>query len=415
MSRWTNTAWILSLILAASAPADSWPQFRGPNGDGHAEAENLPIRWDQNTHVAWKIDVPGEGWSSPVLHDGKLYLTAAVREQNGKGRHLSALCYDAETGNRLWAKVVFGQKSKSPRIHKKNSHASPTPIVDGGRLYVHFGHMGTAALDLSGKILWTNNRLRYPPVHGNGGSPVLVGGLLVFSCDGAKNPFVVALDSRTGKVAWRVNRATNPKRSFSFCTPKVITVNGQKQVVLPGSDAVFAYEPKTGKVIWRFNYPGGYSVVPRPVHAHGLVFVSSGFDRAVLYAIDPTGKGDLTKTGLKWKLAKGAPHTPSPLVVGDEIYLVADRGIMTCADAKTGRVHWQKRLGGGGYSASPVHADGRIYVQSESGLGVVVEASTTFRVLSKNDLNERVLASYAVGDGALFIRSEQSLRRIQKP
>ncbi len=400
------------LCFTGTVRAEDWPQFRGPTADGHATAKNLPIKWGPSTNVKWTTPLLGQGWSSPVLHDGKVYLTAAIPAKSGGGHNLSAMAFDAKTGKRLWGKVVFAQNAKSAKIHKKNSHASPTPIIDDGKMYVHFGHMGTACLGLDGKILWTNNSLPYPPVHGNGGSPALVEGRLIFSCDGGKNPFVVALDSQTGKMAWKVPRATQPKKSFSFCTPQVITVNGQKQVVLPGSDTVFAYAPKTGKVIWRFNYPGGYSVVPRPVFAHGLVFVCSGFDRAALYAIDPTGQGDVTKTHLKWKMEKGAPHTPSILVVGDQLYAVADRGIMTCVDAKTGKVHWQERLGGG-YSASPVFADGRIYVPSESGECVVVEPSTTFNILARNKLNERTLASYAIGDGAIFIRSEKTLWRIE--
>lgn len=401
----------LAALLASHAGAADWPQFRGPDGQGHAVGIRLPTRWNETENVAWKAEIPGAGWSSPIVHQGRIYLTTAVPMPNGN-QSLRALALDARTGKLLWSTEVV---SVTPvNGHKKNSHASPTPLTDGTRLFVHFGPYGTAALDLGGKVIWRNTGLKYAPVHGNGGSPVLAGQALVFSCDGASDPFIVALNKNTGETLWRKARPFAPKKTFSFSTPLVITNKGQAQIISPASAGVVAYDPANGREIWRVSYPEGYSVVPRPVFGHGLVFLSSSFDRPVVYAIRPDGAGDVTATHVAWNINKGAPNTPSPLLVGDEIYFVSDSGIMTCADAKSGLVYWQERVGGN-FSASPVFADGRIYVQSEEGVGTVLQPGKVFRVLATNDLKQRTLASYAVGDGALFIRGATHLFRVENP
>ncbi len=399
-------------VLAGTAVhADDWPEFRGPTGQGIAQADNLPTVWSATKNVAWKQEIPGLGWSSPVIVAGKVYLTTAVPIPDSKDLSLRALCLDAKDGKILWNEEVFRSLGgKSPKIHSKNSHASPTPIVAGDRIYVHFGHQGTACLDLAGKVLW-RYRDPYPPVHGSGGSPVLVDGRLVFSTDGARDRFVVALKADTGKLAWKTPRTGEPVKNFSFSTPLVISVNGQKQIISPSSDVVGAYDPATGKEIWHARYKG-YSVIPRPVHGHGLVFVVTGFDAPGMIAVRPDGKGDVTDTNVKWSIRKGAPHTPSVLLLGDELYMVSDNGIASCLDALTGEVHWSKRLPGKDYSASPIGAGGKIYFLSEDGVGTIVKAGKTFEQIAKNELGERTLASYAVGDGALFIRSARHLYRI---
>jgi outer membrane protein assembly factor BamB len=297
-------------------------------------------------------------------------------------------------------------------MHKKNSPASGSPIVTADRLYVHFGHMGTAALDLDGKVVWRQTEVKYPPVHGTGASPLLTGGALVFSCDGEKDPFVIALDAATGAIRWKTPRNTKTKKQFAFCTPLAIEVAGSTQIILPGAGFVGGYDVKDGREIWRVSYGEGYSVIPRPVFAHGLLFVSSSFDAAVLYAIKPDGAvGDATATNVAWSSRKAAPHSASTLVLGDEIYFISDAGIATCADARTGAVHWSERLGGG-FSASPVAAEGRVYFQNEAGVGFVVKAGKTYQLLATNDLGERTLASPAVSDGALYLRSEKHLWKI---
>ena len=406
MKRALHLAPLLCLATFAHAATD-WPQFRGPDGDGHSPAKNLPLTWDTTKNVAWKTELPGKGWSSPALHKGRLYLTAS--EEVGSDLSLRALCHDATTGKPLWATEVF--LTPPVKHHAKNSQASPTAIADGDRLYVHYGHYGTACLDLAGKIVWKQSDLKYSPVHGNGGSPILVGDALIFSCDGGSDPFIVALDKASGKVLWKVKRETTAKRNFSFTTPTLITVKGQQQLITPGSGVVCALDPKTGAELWRCRYGEGYSVIPKPVFGHGMIFLSSGYDKPVLHAIRADGKGDVTDTHIAWKLEKGAPHTPSPLLVGNELYVVSDAGIASCLDAKTGQVHWSERAGGN-YSASPLLADGKIYLQNETGTGVVLKPGKTFEKLAENALGEKTLASYAVTDGALFIRTEKNLYRI---
>lgn len=395
--------------LVFTAVAEDWPEFRGPTGQGHSTERNLPTEWSATKNIAWKQPVPGSGWSSPVVVAKRIYLTTAV--PNGDGQSLRALCLAAASGKILWNTELFAKPVG--KAHKKNSQASPTPIVSGGRLYVHFGPQGTACLDLDGKILWRNDSLDYPPVHGNGGSPALVDDNLIFSCDAASDPFVVALDKNTGKVRWKVNRATTAKKKFSFSTPLLITANGQKQIISPGSGVVCGLDPTSGKELWRARYGEGYSVIPRPVFGHGLIFISTGYDKPNALAIRPGKSGDVTDSAIAWTLTKGAPHTPSALLVGAELYLVSDGGIASCLDAKTGNVHWQERVEGN-FSASPVLADGKIYLQSEEGVGVVLQPGKEFKVISRNALNERTLASYAISDGAIFIRSAQNLYRIQK-
>jgi outer membrane protein assembly factor BamB len=412
MRRYLLALAIASLLSTTpSTRGEDWPEFRGPTGQGHSKARNLPAEWSNTQNVAWKQSIPGQGWSSPIIFKGRIYMTAAVPAESSSGFSLRALSLDAATGKILWNEEVFGQSSApAPQIHKKNSHASSTPILEGNRLYVHFGPHGTACLDLDGKTLWRNTSLKYEPVHGNGGSPILVDDALIFSCEGAKDPFVVALNKSSGDVIWRVNRVSNSDKKFSFSTPLLITVNGKKQVISPGSNVVCAYDPATGKEIWRVRYEG-YSVVPRPVVGHGMVFVSTSFDNPVVMAIRVDGHGDVTSSHVAWTMTRGAPKTPSLLLVGDELYMASDNGMVSCVDAKTGKLHWQERIGGD-CSASPVYADGKIYIQNEQGVGVVLKAGKEFQKLASNAMSERTLASYAIADNALFIRTDQHLYRI---
>ncbi len=417
------SAMLRRLILATSISAlagssiraanDEWPQFRGPTGEGISEAKNVPVQWSADANIAWKVEVPGKGWSSPVLSHGKLYLTSAVTEAEG-AVSLHALCFDAATGKTLWdTEVIKPDPAAVAKMHQKNSPASATPIVTDDRLYVHFGHMGTAALDLTGKVVWKQTELAYSPVHGNGGSPLLVDGLLVFGCDGDSDPLLAALDAKTGEVRWKTPRNSPAKKHFSFCTPQAIQVDGQTEIISPCSGFVGGYG-LDGHEIWRVRYGEGYSVVPRPVYSHGLLFISSGFDSPVLYAINPTGaKEDATDTKIAWTQRKGAPCTPSTLAVGDDLYFVSDGGIATCADIKTGQTHWTERLGGG-FSASPFLAEGRVYFLNESGVSFVINAAETYQLLAKNDLGERALASCVPVDGGLYIRTDSHLWKVGK-
>jgi outer membrane protein assembly factor BamB len=398
---------ILFVLATTPVLAADWPQFRGPSGDGHYKGPKLPTEWGTNKNVAWKTPIPGKGWSSPIVWKAKVYLTTAVPQSNGD-QSLRAICVDAQSGTVDWSKEIFRQsRAKAPNIHAKNSHASPTPTIDGERLYVHFGHMGTAALDLNGKVLWTRTSLYDRPVHGNGGSPILVDGLLVFSCDGADKQFVVALNAKNGKTSWQTPRRTSAVKMFSFSTPTVIEVDGRKQIVSVGSEIAAGYDSKNGDELWRMTFDG-YSVIPKAVSGHGLVFFSTGYDSPLLKAVKIGGTGDVTKTHTAWSLKRGAPHTPSPLLVGNELYLISDRGVMSCVDAKTGDIVWEERVKGN-YSASPIYADSKIYLTSEEGKGTLVEAGRKFNVLGEFDMKEKTFASFAAVDGAMFVRTETQL------
>lgn len=405
---------VLLLLGMASSARGDWPEFRGPTGQGVAEA-HVPTRWSDSENVAWKVEVPGLAWSSPVLVGNRIFLTTAVEiPGESKSYSLEALALDKKTGKPLWTRKLF-QHTADVEIHSKNSHASPTPLVADGVIYVHFGPHGTAALTLEGEVIWTNAELTYSPQHGNGGSPALAGDVLVLCCDGTDKQFVVGLDRKTGKVRWKTDRDTTPSKGFSFSTPLLLTINGRTEAICPGSDAVFAYAPETGEEIWRCRYAGGYSVVPRPVYAGGLVFICTGYNKPKLLAIDPTGTGDVTETHLRWQLDKGVPHNPSVVTLGEELYLVSDGGIASCVDLQSGKVHWQERLGGN-FSASLLAAGGHVYFQDEHGKAIVVRAGKTFEKVAENEFvkDERTFASYAVDGGALFIRSEKHLFRIEE-
>jgi outer membrane protein assembly factor BamB len=410
-----SVAFFLLFACGLQAPTrENWPEFRGPTGQGIYGGSDLPLEWSTTANIRWKQSIPGKGWSSSIVVDGRVYLTTAVpgENDNNVSQSLRALCLDAASGKVLWDKEIVQQDgSTAPGIHAKNSHASPTPLTDGERLYVHFGHQGIACLNLAGAILWKNLDLGYKPVHGNGGSPVLCSGKLIFSCDGSDQQFVVALNSQTGKVIWKTPRESSSQQKFSFNTPLVIDVGAAKQVVSAGSGVINAYDVETGREIWRVRH-GGYSVVPRAVYGHGLVFLCTGYNTPELLAIRADGQGDVTDTHVAWKTRRGAPNNPSPLLVGNELYLLSDAGTASCLDAKTGKVRWQERVGGA-YSASPLFGARRLYLVAEDGQTTVLHAGAEFKVLARNRLEERTLASPAAADGALFIRTEKHLFRIQ--
>ena len=401
--------------LSALALAADWSQFRGADGQGHGGEVSLPTEWSPEKNIAWKVEVPGEGWSSPVVHQGRIYLTAAVPvDEASEDRSLKLFCLDGKSGETIWSTEIFLQSGETaPRIHSKNSHASPTPLIHDGHIYVHFGHQGTASVDLDGKIVWKGKPIDYRPVHGNGGSPVVFDDLLIFSTDGAKEQKLNALNRHAGELVWQTKRGIERPKKFAFCTPLIIDVDGQPQVVSPGAGMVGGYNPRTGEEIWRVEYDG-YSVVPRPVYGHGLVFISTSFDSPTVLAIHPTGKGNVTETHVAWTHKRGAPHSPSMLLDGDELFMVSDRGVATCVDAKSGEMHWQERLGGK-YSASLIHAGGKIYALSEEGVGIVFAAQREFREIARNELGERTLASCGVIDNDLLIRTDKSLYRIHSP
>ena len=404
---------VITVSISFASAAESWSAFRGPEGDG-VTARPLPVEWGPEKNIAWRTEIPGEGWSSPVTTGERIYLTAAIPSGDEENQRftLSLLILDAESGEIVKTVPVMEQTDERPaRIHKKNSHASPTPIIHDGKIYVHFGYQGTACLSLDGDILWANRDLYFKPTHGNGGSPVLTAGHLIFTCDGDAEPKIVALNAATGELVWSTPRPVSAKKTFSFCTPTVIEVDGRVQVIAPGSDCVLALDPTTGATIWDVRYVG-YSVVPKPCYDRGLVFISTSFDSSKMLAIRPTGEGVVTDTHVVWQLDRNIPKTPSMIAHEGLVYSISDDGIAMCVKAETGDLVYRKRIGGN-FSASPLLAGNNLYFTSEDGVTTVVRSGLEFEEVGSNDLGERTLASLGVIDDSLLFRTVSALYRIQ--
>lgn len=425
MSRTARVVTLLSLVLTSlmsPAGAEDWPRFRGPNGQGVSSEEGLPVKWSATENVAWKVPTPGEGWSSPVIAGGRVYLTAA----RDRGVACHVVCLDAADGKVLWDTKVFDQETR--RKEGKNSYATPTPVVDGRAVYAVFGGGGIAAVDLAGKILWTNRDHRFYSRHGLGSSPIVHGGLLIQAFDGSIEPgpgvdafigwqkpwdraYLLALDAATGKERWRGKRGLS---RISHMTPIVARVGDKDQVISPAGDVVQGFDPATGELIWTVRN-GGEGTTPSPVlAAPDLLILASGFPTNVPggaavrgVRLDPAARGDVTTTHLAWEQKDVVPNIPSFVCAGPHAYGVRENGMAICLEAKTGKLVWRQRLPGN-YSASPVYADGRIYFLSESGATTVIEPGTTYKEVARNDLGDGegpVQASMAVSGGRLFIRT----------
>ena len=404
---------LLSLLSPASTVAD-WPQFRGPDGQGHSDAKGIPVEWSEGKNVKWKMPVPGQGFSSPVISEGQIWMTSSEME----GKSLHAICLDLATGNLLHNIKVITTDDAGPR-HRLNGYASPTPVLDEKYVYVHFGPRGTVCLNRNGKIIWKNTGFKYNVIQGGASSPILHGDLLLLTCDGIDFQFIVALEKETGKVRWKQPRAhleaAAKKRSIakmSYSTPLIQSINGKNQLVCSGADHVAAYDLRTGRELWWMPYDG-FSIVGRPSYGNSLFYVVGSIrqDHFCVYAVRP-GDGQLKPDEIVWKYSKSVPHVPSPLLVGREIYFVHDGGVATCLDALTGQPLWQERLGGN-HDASPIEIRNRLYFLNREGKATVLTAGRKFDVLATNQLEGTFKASPAVADGALFLRNESHLYRIE--
>lgn len=427
---------ILTLAVVAVATAglrgEDWPQFRGPRGDGIAEAKGLPTAWSDSQNLAWQTEIPGRGWSSPIVLAKRIWLTTAeplALPTKDREQRLAKLPYyprdltayaavtvyaielDVATGQRLRQIELFTVENP-PVIHANNSYASPTPISDGKFLYCHFGSLGTCAVELaSGKVAWHERHI-IDEITGGGGSPVLWNDLLIFGCDGADEQFVVALDKATGKIAWKTPRppidAADAKLRRAFSTPLIVTHAGREQLLLPGAQWVCSYDPASGKELWRVNIGDGHALVPRPVYQDGIAYICTGFNKPQLWAIRVDGSGDVTDTHVVWTFDKQVPEISSPLVAGGEIYFVSSLGIATCLDVNTGEELWQQRLGGN-FAASPLLADGKLYFTSQEGITTVLKPGREYHELAKNQLFGQTMASLAVCGDGLLIRTSSHL------
>ena len=416
----SRTILLAALSLAfgtARLPAADWPQFRGPDGQGHSTATDIPLTWSESENIAWKTALPGLGWSSPAIQGNQIWLTSAVDD----GKSLRALCVDRVNGNILHEVEIFTLDDPGS-IHTLNSHASPTPVVEGNCVYVHYGAHGTACLSTDGQILWKTQALKYNHGHGPGGSPVIWNDLVIVNCDGTDVQYVVALDKRSGEIRWKHERehigedrkTGKLEVPMAYCTPLVCVIDGKTQLVTLGSDEIVAHDPATGDEYWWFTF-NGYSNVSKPAFDHGRLFFASGFGKPVFYAIKAGGTGDVTETAKLWSTSKAGvvPLDVSPLVTCDELLTISDAGIAVCYDAATGKQHWQQRLGGK-FWASPVSADGRIYCVAEDATTMVLAQGPKFESLATNKLEGRVQASPAIVDGTIFLRTDTHLYRIEK-
>ncbi|NUQ65167.1 MAG: PQQ-binding-like beta-propeller repeat protein [Pirellulales bacterium] len=435
---WSLCAMFLIGLLADTACAGDWPQFRGTRGDGCAEATDLPTVWGGLLNPpAWQASIDGTGWSSPIVVGGRIWLTsaeatalnaAALARKQALSRYreddfqadasvtLLAIELDAASGEVLRRLELFTCENPAP-IHAANSYASPTPVSDGERLYCHFGSLGTVCIALdTGRTLW-RQVFAVDDITGPGGSPVLCGERLVLACDGADEQFVVGVDKETGHVAWRTVRpkieSAEGKMRRAFSTPLVIDDQGREQIVAPAAQWAVSYDPATGKELWRVNAGSGYAVVPRPVFRQGVVYVATGYPKPELWAVRADGSGDVTDTHVIWRYGRQAPEISSPVVVGREIYFVSSGGIATCLDAETGEQVWQHRLEGS-FASSPLAADGKLYLTNHEGTTTVLRPGRQYHELAKNQLFGRTMASPAIAGKSLLIRSDGALYCIRK-
>lgn len=416
--------WLLAaLIVVTSAPVRAqWPQFRGPDGTGISATGHPPMQWDERRNVRWKTAIHGRGWSSPVVLNDQVWVTTASED----GKKLSALALDRESGRVIHDLELF-TVSHPQYAHPFNSYASPTPIIEPGRIYVTFGSPGTAAIDTrSGKVIWQRRDLECNHFRGAGSSPIVFRDLLIMHFDGSDRQYVVALDKSSGRTVWRTERSIDfqdlgpdgmpqAEGDFrkAFATPHIVMVNGAPVLVSLGSKATYGYDPLTGKELWRLEERGAFSSSTRPVAGHGLVFYPTGFPTGQILAIRPDGRGDVSQTHVAWRVARGAPQKPSLLLIGDLLYMIGDTGIAMCVDARTGDIIWRARVGST-YSASPIAVDGRVYFFSEEGKATVIATGREYKVLAENQLDEGFMASPAVDGDTLIVRTRTHVYALEE-
>jgi outer membrane protein assembly factor BamB len=412
----------LIVLVAALAAFAQWPEFRGPDGAGVSKNAAIPITWSEQQHVRWKVPIHGRAWSSPVVLGRQIWLTTATPD----GKQLSAIAVDKETGRTIFDLKLFDVAT--PQFaHAFNTYASPTPVIEPGRVYVTFGSPGTAALDTAtGKVIWERRDLECNHFRGAGSSPILFRDLLIMHFDGSDRQYLVALDKRTGKTRWQTNRSVDFKDlepdgrikadgdfRKAFATPQIVMVGTTPVLVSSASMAAYGYDPLTGKELWRLEERTSFSASTRPVVGHGLVFYSTGFNTGQVLAVRPDGRGDVTSTHVAWRVTRGAPKKPSLLLVEDLLFMINDTGIVTCLDAKSGAEVWTGRLTDS-YSASPIAAGGRVYFFSEDGKTTVIEAGRTFKKIAENTLDDGLMATPAIDGNALYVRTRSHLYRIEE-
>jgi outer membrane protein assembly factor BamB len=394
------------------AGAGDWPDYRGPNADGVVAAKGLPLEWSEQRNVRWKTPVSGRAWSSPVIQGEQIWLTNATPD----GKTLSTLCIHRDTGRILHDRVLF-EVPRPEIIHEVNSYASPSPLLEAGRVYAHFGTYGTVCVDTKTfRNIWERRDVNCAHGVGAGSSPVLFDNLLILTMDGMDVQYTIALDKRTGKTVWKTDRSVDMSgldgdSRKAFATPVFAMVGGKPQLVSSGAHAVYGYEPHTGKELWRIRYRG-FSNASRSVVSGNVAYINTGFGRADLWAIRLDGAGDVTDTHVLWKYGRTVSLKPSPILVDGLIFMVHDSGVVTCLEAKTGEEIWKERIGGS-FSASPLYAEGNLYLFSENGTTTVLKAGRTFEKRAESRLDAGFMASPAVAGKALYLRTTKYLYRVE--
>lgn len=432
------------VLVSSGLTAENWPQWRGPSSHGVSLEEGLPTMWSASQNVAWRAPLAGLGTSSPIVWDDRVFVTSQIgargvvggehpqlarddraladRERPIGGRRpepdrgstaarepvwFVVEAFDRSDGRRLWEHRTEAT-GPMPDVHEKHNLATPTPATDGKRVYAWFGNGQIVALDVSGRVAWTRHLgVEYSPFDarwGHGSSPVLFGDLVILLCDHQSKSYLLALDARTGRERWRVDRGTG---RVSHSTPLVVRRPEGDELLVNSSERIDAYDPATGKALWHTGSPR-QTPIPSAVFQDGIIYLSRGYRNSDYMAIRPGGRGDVTASHVVWQASSGASYVPSILYYDGLLYMTNEVGIVTCADARTGERVWRHRLGGV-FFASPVAGDGKIYLASETGETFVLRAGKTPEVLSLNDLGERLIASPAISHGRLFLRSDRTL------
>ena len=404
----------LCLVIEAN---EQWSQFRGHYGNGIIKSTSAPINWSDNTNIDWKTPIHDRGWSSPVIWNDQIWMTTATKE----GNKMYAICVNKLSGKIEHDIHVFDVKSPQA-ITNENTYASPTPVVEEGRVYVHFGTYGTACISTKdGQILWKRRDLNCDHEIGAGpaSSPFIYNNFLIFNVDGRDVQYVIALNKETGETAWKTNRSVdfsdvqvNQRKAYG--TPFIIPRGNSNQMVSIGAKGVYSYDPENGKELWKAEHRG-WSIAPRPVYGEGLVFTMIDRDRPEMWAIKPNGSGDITETHIEWKETKRMPPRASPIIIKGLLFVVDRNGYISCIEAKTGKSIWQKRMKGR-FSASPILANNLIYFFNEDTVCTIIKPTRELEIVAENKLSsDKLMATPAFDENSIYIRTENNLYRIKEP
>jgi outer membrane protein assembly factor BamB len=396
----------------AAANAENWPGFRGPTRQGVSAETKVPTSWSATDSIVWKTPIDGQSWSSPIVWGDRVFVTTATEE----GQSFRLVCLDRKTGAIVWNNEILRQKTSFKS--ELNTYATATPVTDGKAVFVLAADGTFAAVSFDGKVLWKHQEFEYYSQHGLGTSPILYNELLIAAFDysstgpdkfvGWQKPwdqsFILAVDKTTGQVRWKGKRGLS---RIAHVVPNIARVGDNDQLISGAGDVIQGFDLKTGELIWTAR-SAGEGVVPSIVVGDGLVYSCSGFSDSAVRAVRPDGKGDVTETNIIWETKDDVPHVPTPLYAKPNLYTLTETGVLRCLDGATGKEVWRQRLGGK-FSASPVWADGKLYLLSESGKTFVAECGAEYKLAAQNDLGEKCCASPAVSQGNLFIRSEKAL------